>query len=103
MQRIAIARALYQQPEALLADEPVSSVDPARARDTVALLARIAGEEAITLCVSLHNLELAREYFPRLIGMRHGRIVFDSPTAELSPQHFESLYELSAVEMLQDA
>jgi len=103
MQRTAIARALYQEPEAILADEPVSSVDPTRARDTVALLARIAREEGITLCVSLHNLELAREYFPRLIGMRHGRIVFDAPTTDLLPQHFESLYELSEQQMLQDA
>ncbi|MDH3590955.1 MAG: ATP-binding cassette domain-containing protein, partial [Planctomycetota bacterium] len=69
-QRVAIARALFQDPEALLADEPVSSVDPARARDTVALLTRISRESDITLCVSLHNLQLAREFFPRLIGMR---------------------------------
>ena len=102
-QRTAIARALYQEPEAILADEPVSSVDPARARDTVALLACIAKEEGITLCVSLHNLDLAREFFPRLIGMRDGRIIFDSPTAELSENHFEGLYELTATEMLQDA
>jgi len=103
MQRTAIARALYQEPEAILADEPVSSVDPARARDTVALLARIAREEGITLLVSLHNLDLAREFFPRLIGMRHGRIVFDTPTAELADHHFDELYELTPHEMLHDA
>ena len=101
-QRTAIARALYQQPEAILADEPVSSVDPARARDTVALLARIAREEGITLCVSLHNLDLAREFFPRMIGMRHGSVVFDSRTESLADQHFEELYELAAGEMLRD-
>lgn len=103
MQRTSIARALYQEPEALLADEPVSSVDPARAKDTVALLARIAKEEGITLCVSLHNLDLAREYFPRLVGMRSGRIVFDAPTDELETHHFDRLYDLSASEMMQDA
>ena len=102
-QRVAIARALYQEPQALLADEPVSSVDPARARDTVALLAEISREKGLTLCVSLHNLALAREFFPRLVGMRNGRIAFDKPTADLGDDDFAALYELSEEEMLQDA
>jgi phosphonate transport system ATP-binding protein len=71
-QRVAIARALFQQPAALLADEPVSSVDPARARDTVSLLAELSAERDLTLCMSLHNLDLAREFFPRLVGLRRG-------------------------------
>ncbi|MEM8884151.1 MAG: ATP-binding cassette domain-containing protein [Planctomycetota bacterium] len=102
-QRVALARALYQQPDALLADEPVSSVDPARARDTVALLNGIAAEEKLTLCVSLHNLELAREFFPRLVGMRNGKVVFDSPADALHDEDFTRLYDLNAAEMLQDA
>lgn len=102
-QRVAIARALYQRPEALLADEPVSSVDPARARDTVALLARISREEGLTLCVSLHNLELAREFLPRLVGLRAGWVVFDRPTSELRDEDFAQLYELSREEMLEGA
>jgi len=102
-QRVAIARALYQEPQALLADEPVSSVDPARAEDTVRLLAEIAEQENLTLCVSLHNLDLARRYFPRLVGMRAGRIAFDCLTAELSDGHFDELYRLTAKEMMQDA
>ncbi len=76
-QRVAIARALYQRPEALLADEPVASVDPARARDTLGLLVGIAQEEGLALCVSLHDVGLAREFFPRLVGVRQGRIAFD--------------------------
>jgi len=100
-QRAAIARALYQDPVALLADEPVSSVDPARARDTVALLTAISREEGLTLCMSLHNLDLARDYFPRLVGMRAGRIVFDRPTAELGDGDFDSLYDLARDEMLE--
>ena len=76
-QRVAIARALFQKPEILLADEPVSSVDPARARSVLELLTELASERRLTLCVSLHNLELAREFFPRLVGMREGRITFD--------------------------
>ncbi|MHC4666836.1 MAG: phosphonate ABC transporter ATP-binding protein [Planctomycetota bacterium] len=101
-QRVAIARALYQEPEALLADEPVSSVDPARARDAVGLLAAISREEGLTLCVSLHNLHLAREFLPRLIGLRDGRVVFDRATADLDDEDFAALYELSREEMLED-
>jgi phosphonate transport system ATP-binding protein len=101
-QRVAIARALFQEPEALLADEPVSSVDPARARDAVGLLAAISREEGLTLCVSLHNLALAREFFPRLVGLRGGRIVFDRPTSELHDDDFAALYDLSREEMLRD-
>ena len=101
-QRVAIARALYQQPEAILADEPVSSVDPARARDTVRLLKEISEEDGLTLCMSLHNLTLAREFFPRLIGMRDGRIVFDRATADLTDDEFQQLYQLTEEEMLSD-
>ncbi len=99
-QRVAIARALYQEPEALLADEPVSSVDPARARDTVALLTDVCRERGLALCMSLHNLDLAREFFPRLIGMRSGQIRFDQPTAKLTDGDFEALYNLERDEML---
>lgn len=94
-QRVAMARALYQRPAALIADEPVSSVDPARGRDGVDLLTRISREERLTLCVSLHSIELAREFFPRLIGMRDGRIVFDRPSAQVRDEDLRALYDLS--------
>ncbi len=93
-QRVAIARALYQDPGALLADEPVASVDPARARDTIELLTRLAEEDGLTLIVSLHNLELAREFFPRLVGIRQGRIVFDQSSSTLRDADFHALYNL---------
>jgi len=93
-QRVAIARALYQDPGALLADEPVSSVDPARARDTVALLRDVCAERSLTLLVSLHDLDLAREFFPRLVGLREGRIAFDRPTREISESDLGELYRL---------
>jgi phosphonate transport system ATP-binding protein len=73
----------------------VSSVDPARARDTVALLTEVSREGGLTLCSSLHNLELAREFFPRLIGLRGGRVAFDLPAAEVSAEQFASLYSLA--------
>jgi phosphonate transport system ATP-binding protein len=93
-QRLAIARALFQKPRVLLADEPVSSVDPARARDTVALLSALSREAGLTLCVSLHNVELAREFFPRLIGLCAGSVVFDRPTADVSDDSIAALYRL---------
>jgi phosphonate transport system ATP-binding protein len=96
-QRVAIARALYQWPRALLADEPVSSVDPARARDVVALLTEISRERNLTLCMSLHNLDLAREFFPRLIGVRGGRIAFDRSSA-VADHEFSALYDLCVEE-----
>lgn len=93
-QRVALARALYQQPRALLADEPVSSVDPARARDLVALLTQVAREEGLTLCFSLHDVELARAFLPRLIGLRAGRVVFDRPSEDVGPEDLAALYAL---------
>lgn len=99
-QRVAIARALYQEPAVLLADEPVSSVDPARARDTVALLVEVSREAGLTLCMSLHNLELAREFLPRLIGLRRGWVAFDRPTSELDDADFHELYHLEPEEVL---
>lgn len=101
-QRVAVARALYQRPNALLADEPVSSVDPARARSLVELLDGIARERGLTLVMSLHNLDLAREYFPRLVGMRAGKIVFDMPADEICETQFEALYELDEQELMAD-
>ena len=99
-QRVAIARALFQKPKALLADEPVSSVDPARARDTVKLLCELSVENEFTLCVSLHNLELAREFFPRLIGLRSGKVIFDDAPDSLDETQLDSLFHLSAEEIV---
>lgn len=101
-QRVAIARALYQDPVALLADEPVSSVDPARARDTVELLTGISAERGLTLGMSLHDLDLARGHFPRLVALRAGRVVLDAPPDEIADSDYARLYELSDAEMFAD-
>jgi len=97
-QRVALARALFQKPTALIADEPVSSVDPARARDTLELLTRISREEGLTLCMSLHNLELAQTFLPRLVGLRGGRVVFDRASGEIDNAALESLYHFDPSE-----
>lgn len=93
-QRVAVARALYQSPRALLADEPVASVDPARARAMVELLTDVCRERGITLCVSLHDLELAQAFFPRLVGLRNGRVFFDRPATEVGAEELADLYRL---------
>jgi phosphonate transport system ATP-binding protein len=95
-QRVAVARALYQDPGVLLADEPVSAVDPARARDTVALLTDICRERGLTLVMSLHNLDLAREFFLRLVGLRDGQVRFDGAPSALDEAAYRGLYRLPA-------
>lgn len=93
-QRVAVARALFQEPSVLLADEPVSSVDPARAKEMVELLVEVSRQGGLTLCISLHNLDLAKAFLPRLVGLRNGEAVFDRPTKRLADQDFHALYEL---------
>lgn len=100
-QRVAIARALYQAPKALLADEPVASVDPTRAEATMALLTTLAKEQKLTLGVSLHDQVLARKYLPRLIGMRHGQVFKDAPTEAWTEADFEELYHLEKHDLLE--
>jgi phosphonate transport system ATP-binding protein len=93
-QRAAIARALFQKPEALLADEPVASVDPARARAVLELLISLSRERGLTLLVSLHDPALAIELFPRVIGLRDGRIAFDLPSCQVSDTQLDPLFQL---------
>ena len=76
--------------------------NPARARDTIELLTRISREEGLTLCMSLHNFELAREHLPRLIGLRDGKVVFDCASEEIGDEQFDALYTLEKNEMWRD-
>ena len=93
-QRVAIARALYQEADYLIADEPLSALDPARARETISLLTQVARENELTLLLSLHDIELAREFIPRLIGLRDGQLLFDSPAADITERELGELYRL---------
>lgn len=92
LQRVGIARVLYQQADLLLADEPVSAMDPVLAEHTLGLLSRVAGQRGLTLVASLHAVDLALRHFPRVIGLRDGRVLFDLPAAEVGQQHLAQLY-----------
>jgi phosphonate transport system ATP-binding protein len=91
-QRVAIARTLMQQPALILADEPVSSLDPRLSRVVLDILKRVCKEDGITALVSLHTLELTREYADRVFGLKQGRIVFDGLVGELSDAVVQGIY-----------
>lgn len=93
-QRVALARVLVQDPVAILADEPISSLDPQRSREIMDLLRNLSDRGGKTLVVSLHSLQFARSHCDRLIGLRQGRIMFDAPTEAVSPEQIERLYRL---------
>ena len=92
LQRVGIARVLYQRPEVLLTDEPVSAMDPVLAEHSLALLNRHAQANGVTLVASLHAVELAFAHFPRVIGIREGRVMFDCPAEAVSEQMLDALY-----------
>ena len=95
-QRVALARLLVQDPALLLADEPVSSLDPARAEHLLDLLRTAAREDGRTLVTSLHDPELARRSVDRMVGLRNGQVVFDLPPHEVGPELLADLYRLPA-------
>lgn len=92
LQRVGIARALYQQAEVLLADEPVSAMDPVLAGHTLGVLTREAQDRGVTLLASLHAVELALQHFPRIVGIRDGRIAFDKAAQHITPDDLRTLY-----------
>ncbi|MGA1285535.1 MAG: phosphonate ABC transporter ATP-binding protein, partial [Prochlorothrix sp.] len=91
-QRVALARVLVQDPVAIVADEPVSSLDPARSEDLMQLLCELATTQGKTLVISLHDVALAQTYCTRLVGLRQGRIHFDLPTEQVTAALIEDLY-----------
>lgn len=96
-QRVAIARLLVQDPRVIVADEPVASLDPARAHDLMILLSGVAMDAGKTLIASLHSIELTTEFFDRAIGLRDGTIAFDLPVGSLGKVNLNDLYRLRAV------
>ncbi|MFN7023952.1 MAG: phosphonate ABC transporter ATP-binding protein [Pseudorhizobium sp.] len=91
-QRVGIARAIAQEPRLMLADEPVASLDPATAEAVLRDLREIATRDRITTVVSLHQLDLARRFADRVIGLRQGRVVADVPGSELTDAVAAAIY-----------
>ncbi len=94
-QRVALARVLVQDPQIIVADEPVASLDPALADELLGLLREIAVERGRTVIASLHTPELARLHFDRAIGLREGSIAFDVPATDLTPELLSGVYQRS--------
>jgi phosphonate transport system ATP-binding protein len=92
LQRIGIARVLYQQAELMLADEPVSALDPSLALATVQLLTKDAMDRGATLVASLHAVDLALRCFPRIVGIKAGQIAFDLPAVDVTEATLQTLY-----------
>jgi len=94
-QRVAIARALMQEPRILLADEPIASLDPMNARLVMDALRDINRRDNITVLCNLHTLDTARAYCDRIVGMAHGRIVFDGAPETLDEAAVRAIYGTS--------
>lgn len=92
LQRVGVARVLYQKPELILADEPVSSMDPALADYTINQLVTEATTRGVTLVASLHAVDLALRWFPRIVGLKAGEIAFDLPPVRVTEQALRDLY-----------
>ena len=99
-QRAAIARTLVQGAKVVLADEPIASLDPEASRKVMEILARINREDGCTVVVSLHQVDMALRYCPRVVALHQGRVVYDGPARELTPALLRSLYGMQADEIL---
>ena len=101
-QRAAIARALVQQAEILLADEPIASLDPEAARRVMDALSTINQEDNITVVVSLHQVAYAKKYCARTVALRDGKVVYDGPSSRLDTEFLRELYGADSEELIMD-
>ncbi|MEJ7686577.1 MAG: phosphonate ABC transporter ATP-binding protein [Variovorax sp.] len=99
-QRAAIARTLVQGARVVLADEPIASLDPESSRNVMEILARINREDGCTVIVSLHQVDIAMKYCPRVVALNQGEVVFDGPSSALTPALLRQLYGVHADELL---
>lgn len=91
-QRVGIVRALMQTPDLLLVDEPTASLDPKTGREVMRLIVELAGENGVAAVVNIHDVELARRFVPRIVGLRAGQVVFDGPPAALDAEALTLIY-----------
>ena len=91
-QRVGVVRALMQQPEILLADEPTASLDPKTSEQIMGLLRDLARELRLPVLINIHNVHEARQYTDRIVGMRYGRIIFDDEPSALTEDAMERIY-----------
>jgi phosphonate transport system ATP-binding protein len=91
-QRVGIARAVMQGPDLVLADEPTSSLDPKTSVEIMELMAKLSAERGIPIVVNIHNVDLARRFAGRVIGMSQGEVVFDGPPEALEDSHLTAIY-----------
>jgi phosphonate transport system ATP-binding protein len=92
-QRVGLARALLAPASLWLIDEPLSALDPMRARMAMTALVGLASERQVTLVATLHQVDMALAHFPRIVGLRDGQLVFDLPSAQVSREHLAHLYD----------
>ena len=92
-QRVGLARALLAPATAWLVDEPLSALDPTRARQAIHTLIGGARERRATLVATLHQVDVALAHFPRIVGLRDGQLAFDLPAAEVSSERLATLYD----------
>jgi phosphonate transport system ATP-binding protein len=91
-QRVGIARALAQEPELLLVDEPTASLDPKTSRQIMRLITEVCAERGLPSVINIHDVVLAQQFAQRIIGLRDGEVVFDGPPAELDTAALTSIY-----------
>jgi phosphonate transport system ATP-binding protein len=91
-QRVGLARLVASSAQLLLVDEPLSALDPERARQAVQSLITVARARGATLVSTLHHVEMALQHFPRIVGMRDGALAFDLPATQVSPALLQELY-----------
>jgi phosphonate transport system ATP-binding protein len=95
-QRAAIARAMEQRARIILADEPIASLDPESARCVMECLTALNQHDGVTVLVSLHQVQFALQYCPRSVAMKEGRVVYDGPSADLTPTALRNIYGLKS-------
>jgi phosphonate transport system ATP-binding protein len=91
-QRVGIARAVMQDPDIIMADEPTSSLDPKTSVEIMELLTQFSKERSTPLIINIHDVELAKRFCDRIIGISQGVIVFDGPPKDLSVAHLKTIY-----------